>query len=105
MKIVLLSLVTHSDHTRPVAVGQEGDGGFFALGPVVVVLDNHEEIAADEHLFALKHHAADAPIEDVGALVAAGDDDGFVGSHLVVAAVETVDQLVARDKSHVGESR
>src|SRR3712207_5395230 len=67
----------------------------------VFVLYHHEYVAPGELLFAPEHHVPDALVVNVGAFVAACNDHCLVGSHLGVAAVELLDEVVTTHESDV----
>ena len=107
-----LPLVAHALHHTAVAVGQEGQRGRLlrvggrsagrGLRPVVVVLHNHQLVAAAQLVLAVKDGAPYALVVDVGALVRTGDDDGVVQSGVAVAGGQLLDELVARHEGDVG---
>ena len=113
MESVQLVNAAHATDDSPVAIGQKRHGLFnllrslpqFLFQPVIVVLHNHQLVARTELIFAVKHLVADALIVDVGALVAAGDDDGLVLPHVRIAVGKRLDEFVARHDVDVVESR
>ena len=60
-----------------VAVGNEIEIFDFSA-PEIVVLEDHERFAACQFFFKVEDLAADGAVEQSGALVGAGYDDGFV---------------------------
>ena len=88
---------------RDVAVGDEVHGAILVpLRKIVVVLHHHQHVVAFDLLLGERHVAADTFVITVGALVRAGDDDGFVAAVLGVAILQFVEKLPAFDRLDVG---
>lgn len=86
-----------------VAVGDETHGRILdALGIVVVVLDDHQAVAALDLFLGRAYVAPDALVEAVGAFVRAGDDDCLVASVAGVCILEALEELAAVDRFYVG---
>ena len=96
-----------------VAVGDEGrdaDGvkvffegtGEFTLGPVVVVADYHEAVAAAEFVLAVEDGVADAVVVEDGAAVGTADDDGVGLTAAGIAFGNGVYEAGAADTDDVG---
>ena len=89
---------------RDVAVGDEVHRAVLGvLGEVVVVLDDHQHVAALDLLLGIEHVAADALVVAVGPLVRARDDDRLVAAVPGIAVLELFEELTALDRFDVGE--
>lgn len=88
-----------------VPVGNEGGWGvFIAFEPEVIVAHNHEEVAAGDGFFAPEDAVADVPVEFVGALVRARDDDDAFGAIPSVQGVDAFFEFAAVDLHDIGKA-
>ena len=89
---------------RDVAVGDEVHRAVFGvLGKVVVILDDHQHVAALDLLLGIEHVAADALVVAVGPLVRARDDDRLVAAVSDIAILKFFEELAAHDRLDVGK--
>ena len=100
--------VTHPLHNSHVAIGNELNPAAilltlysFLLTPIIIILHNHQAVAATQLVLAVEDGVADALIVDVGTLVAAGDDDGVINASMTIAGGQRLYQLVARNNPYV----
>ena len=79
-----------------IAVGQKIHRTIFgALRKMVVVLDDHQQIAALDLLLGAQHVTANTVVVAVRPFVGTGDDDGFVASVTVIAILQLLHELTA----------
>ena len=70
---------------------------------MVVVLDDHQQIAALDLLLGAQHVTANTVVVAVRPFVGTGDDDGFVASVTVVAILQLLHELTAFDRLDIGK--
>ncbi len=68
---------------------------------MVVVLDDHQHIAALDLLFGRERIAAYALVIAVGAFVRAGNDDRLVAAVTVVTLLQALHKLATADRAEV----
>ena len=71
--------------------------------PVIIVFHNHEDVALRKFLIPVKHHIANALVEDVGTLVTASHDDGVVQTHMMITIGKRLYEFGSRHLLDVGE--
>ena len=74
------------------------------FGKIVVVLDDHQHIAALDLLLGAEHVAPDTLVVAVGALVRPRDDDRFVAAVKGVAVLQFFEELAALDPLDIREA-
>ena len=86
-----------------IAVGQEIHRAIFgAFRKMVVVLDDHQQIAALDLLLGAQHVTANTVVVAVRPFVGTGDDDGFVASVTVVAILQLFHEITAFNCFYIG---
>lgn len=69
---------------------------------MVVVLDDHQQIAALDLLLGAQHVTANTVVVAVRPFVGTGDDDGFVASVTVVAILQLFHEITAFNCFYIG---
>ena len=88
-----IDAAAHLQHFRTIAIRQKSRNIVtlkfiitlpLFFHPVIIVLHNHQDIALRKLFLPIQHHIADALIEDVCTLVAAGHHDGIIQTYTVI---------------------
>ena len=91
---------SNAAHAQGVAVGQEVNL-VIVLGPKIIVLDHHQQVAGTEQFLTIENTAADATVEERRAAVAARDHDGLLDAVTVIAVADCLEQELAADSLQV----
>ena len=92
--------VADAEHLDNIAVGNKTYRAVI-VKPIIIVLHNHQVVTGIDLLFAKKDTVADALIEQVGALVAAGDHHHILERRALILAEERLHQVFSHQAHHV----